>query len=70
MGLALLKTGEDQLAGLPYEQLLHALKAKQLPALSRSSNSLLKLACSFRVSRRLDMYRTEYLRSVGGPDSS
>ena len=32
VGLALLKTGEDQLAGLPYEQLLHALKAKQLCA--------------------------------------
>ena len=65
MGLALLKTGEDDLAGLPYEQLLHALKAKQLPALSRSSSSLLQLACSFRVSRRLDMYRAEYLQDNG-----
>ena len=60
MGLALLKTGEAELADLPFEGLLHALRAQQLPAFARSANSLVKLALSFRVSRRLDMYRAEY----------
>lgn len=59
MGLALLKTGEGELADLPFEGLLHALKAQQLPAFARSANSLVKLALSFRVTRRLDMYKAE-----------
>lgn len=64
VGLALLKSSEDQLVGLQFEQLLAALNSKQLPAFSRSPNSLLKLALSFRVSKRLNQFRMEHAKSL------
>jgi hypothetical protein len=62
VGLALLKTAEDTLLALPFERLLTALNSKQFPAFSRPPAQLLKLALSFRVSRRLAVYLSEYQR--------
>ena len=60
----MLKISEDQLVVLPFEQLLAALNSKQLPAFGRSPNSLLKLALSFRVSKRLNQFRQEHARTL------
>lgn len=70
VGLALLKASEDQLTVLPFEQLLAALNSKQLPAFGRTPNSLLKLALSFRVTKRLNQFRLEHARSVAASDTS
>ena len=64
VGLALLKVSEEELVLLPFEQLLAALNSKQLPAFSRSPNSLLKLALSFRVSKRLNQFHLEHMKNV------
>ena len=64
VGLALLKVSEEELIKLPFEQLLAALNSKQLPAFTRSPNSLLKLALSFRVSNRLNQFRLEHAKSM------
>ena len=69
VGLALLKVSEEQLILLPFEQLLAALNSKQLPAFGRSPNSLLKLALSFRVSKRLNQFRLEHAKSLASPDA-
>lgn len=60
MGLALLKTSEDTLLALPFERLLTALNSKQFPAFSRPPAQLLKLALSFKVSRRLAASLAEF----------
>lgn len=60
VGLALLKTAEDTLLALPFERLLTALNSKQFPAFSRPPAQLLKLALSFKVSRRLAASLSEY----------
>ncbi|KAK9809729.1 hypothetical protein WJX73_000467 [Symbiochloris irregularis] len=70
VGLALLKISEEQLIQLPFEQLLAALNSKQLPAFGRSPNSLLKLALSFHVSKRLNQSRIEHAQSAHAEDSS
>ena len=60
VGLALLKTSEDTLVALPFERLLTALNSRQFPAFSRPPAQLLRLALSFRVSRRLSISLAEY----------
>ncbi|KAK9918049.1 hypothetical protein WJX75_000768 [Coccomyxa subellipsoidea] len=60
VGLALLKTSEDTLLALPFERLLTALNSKQFPAFSRPPAQLLKLALSFKVSRRLAASLAEF----------
>ncbi|BDA47094.1 TBC1 domain family member 10A [Coccomyxa sp. Obi] len=60
VGLALLKTAEDTLLALPFERLLTALNSKQFPAFSRPPAQLLKLALSFKVSRRLAASLSEF----------
>ena len=60
MGLALLKTSEETLVSLPFERLLTALNSRQFPAFSRPPAQLLRLALSFRVSRRLSASLAEY----------
>ena len=60
MGLALLKTSEETLVALPFERLLTALNSRQFPAFSRPPAQLLRLALSFRVSRRLSASLVEY----------
>ena len=60
MGLALLKTSEETLVALPFERLLTALNSRQFPAFSRPPAQLLRLALSFRVSRRLSASLAEY----------
>ena len=64
VGLALLKTAEGTLAALPFERLLTALNSKQYPAFSQPPAQLLKLALSFRVSKRLAQYAAEYQRTA------
>ena len=64
MGLALLKTSEDILVALPFERLLTALNSRQFPAFSRPPAQLLKLALSFRVSRRLNASLAEYRKEL------
>lgn len=60
VGLALLKTAEDTLLALPFERLLTALNSKQFPAFSRPPAQLLKLALSFKASRRLVASLSEF----------
>ena len=60
VGLALLKTSEETLVALPFERLLTALNSRQFPAFSRPPAQLLRLAVSFRVSRRLSISLAEY----------
>ena len=73
MGLALLKTAEDTLLALPFERLLTALNSKQFPAFSRPPAQLLKLALSFKVSRRLAASLAEFQKQqkeqASGKDS-
>lgn len=64
MGLALLKTSEDTLVALPFERLLTALNSRQFPAFSRPPAQLLKLALSFRVSRRLSISLVDYQKQL------
>lgn len=65
VGLALLKTAEEELLALPFEQLLAALNSKRFPALSRSPGQLIKVAMSIKVSRRLTTSEWEYRRAKG-----
>ena len=60
VGLALLKTSEETLVALPFERLLTALNSRQFPAFSRPPAQLLRLALSFRVSRRLSISLADY----------
>lgn len=49
---------------LPFERLLTALNSRQFPAFSRPPAQLLKLALSFRVSRRLNASLAEYRKEL------
>ena len=60
MGIALLKTAEEELIALPFEQLLAALNSKRFPAFERPPGQLLKVALSISVSRRLAVSEAEY----------
>lgn len=65
VGLALLKTAEDELLALPFEQLLAALNSKRFPAFSKSPGQLMKVAMSIKVSRRLATSGGEYQQPKG-----
>lgn len=60
MGLALLKLCEDSLLELPFEQILALINSKQCPAFSQSPDVLVKLALTFRVTKRLAVYKALY----------
>ena len=49
---------------LPFERLLTALNSRQFPAFSRPPAQLLKLALSFRVSRRLSISLADYQKQL------
>ena len=63
VGVALLKTAEEELVQLSFEQLLAALNSKRYPAFNRPPDYLLKVANSIKVSRRLAYYEGEYKHS-------
>eukprot|EP00884_Botryococcus_braunii_P005294 jgi/Botrbrau1/14766/Bobra.0103s0014.1 len=63
VGLALLKSGEPTLRQLPFEKLLSSLNSKQFPAFSQPPSTLLDLALTCRVSRRLAIYEADYKRT-------
>lgn len=65
VGLAVLKTAEEELLGLPFEQLLAALNSKRFPAFKKPPDALLKAALGTRVSRRLAAYEVEYKQMTG-----
>ena len=65
VGLALLKTAEDELLALPFEQLLAALNSKRFPAFSKSPGQLMKVAMAIKVSRRLAVSSGEYQVAKG-----
>ena len=67
MGLALLKTAEEELIALPFEQLLAALNSKRFPAFSKSPGQLLKVAMGIKLSRRLAACEAEYKLMTGKP---
>jgi hypothetical protein len=64
VGLALLKTAEEELVALPFEQLLAALNSKRFPAFSKPPGQLMKVAMQIKVSRRLALYETEYRQTL------
>ena len=66
VGLALLKTAEEELITLPFEQLLAALNSKRFPAFTKPPGQLMKVAMQIKVSRRLALYEAEYRQSLGG----
>ena len=60
VGLALLKLCEDTIIDLPFEQMLAVFKGKQCPAFAYSPDTVMKLASSFRVSKRLAQFKAMY----------
>ncbi|KAA6417640.1 MAG: EVI5 -like [Trebouxia sp. A1-2] len=60
VGLALLKLCEDSILELPFEQMLAVFKSKQCPAFAHSPDVVMKLAYSFRVSKRLAQFKAMY----------
>lgn len=70
VGLALLKTAEEELLALPFEQLLAALNSKRFPSFSRSPGQLIKVATSIKVSRRMKSSEWEYKQSAGKKPTS
>lgn len=61
----MLKSAEDVLLDLQFEQLLAALNSKRFPAFTKPPNDLLKIALPIRVSRRLAAYEAEYKQLMG-----
>ncbi|BFI04356.1 hypothetical protein MPTK1_1g12630 [Marchantia polymorpha subsp. ruderalis] len=59
VGLALLKYCHDDLVKLPFEKLVHALR--NFPEDSLQPDTLLPMAYSIKVSRRLEELRQEYI---------
>lgn len=51
---------EDALMDLPFEQLLAVINSKQCPAFSQPPDVLIKLSLSFRVTKRLAVYKAQY----------
>lgn len=60
VGLAILRLCEDMLQNLPFEQMLAVFKSKQCPAFAYSPDVVMKLAYSFRVSKRLAQFKAMY----------
>ncbi|DBA82892.1 hypothetical protein WJX77_012383 [Trebouxia sp. C0004] len=60
VGLALLRLCEDSMLDLPFEQMLAVFKSKQCPAFAHSPDVVMKLAYSFRVSKRLAQFKAMY----------
>jgi hypothetical protein len=60
VGLALLRLCEDSILDLPFEQMLAIFKSKQCPAFAHSPDVVMKLAYSFRVSKRLAQFKAMY----------
>jgi len=60
VGLALLRLCEDSILDLPFEQMLAVFKSKQCPAFAHSPDVVMKLAYSFRVSKRLAQFKAMY----------
>lgn len=60
VGLALLKLCEDSIIDLPFEQMLAVLKSKECPAFAHPPDVVMKLANSFRVSKRLTQFKAMY----------
>ena len=60
VGLALLSLCEGTMLDLPFEQMLAVFKSKQCPAFAHSPDVLMKLAYSFRVSKRLAQFKARY----------
>ncbi len=60
VGLALLRLCEDTILDLPFEQMLAVFKSKQCPAFAHSPDVVMKLAYSFRVSKRLAQFKAMY----------
>jgi len=65
VGLALLKTAEEELVALPFEQLLAALNSKRFPAFTKPPGQLMKVAMQIKVSRRLALSEAEYRQTLG-----
>ncbi|VFQ62227.1 unnamed protein product [Cuscuta campestris] len=57
-GLALLKYCHDDLVKLPFEKLIHALR--NFPEDAMNPDTLLPMAYSFKVSKRLEELKEEY----------
>lgn len=58
--MALLRLCEETLLDLPFEQMLAVFKSKQCPAFAYSPDVVMKLAYSFRVSKRLAQFKAMY----------
>ncbi|KAL7602123.1 uncharacterized protein LOC111919900 [Lactuca sativa] len=63
VGLALLKYCHDDLVKLPFEKLIHALR--NFPDDAMNPDTLLPLAYSFKVSKRLEELKQEYEKIHG-----
>ncbi|XP_010485491.1 PREDICTED: ecotropic viral integration site 5 protein homolog [Camelina sativa] len=65
VGLALLKYCQDELVKLPFEKLIHALK--QFPEDAMNPDTLLPLAYSIKVSKRLEELKLDYEKTNAKP---
>ncbi|AEE73810.1 putative ecotropic viral integration site 5 protein [Arabidopsis thaliana] len=65
VGLALLKYCQDELVKLPFEKLIHALKT--FPEDAMNPDTLLPLAYSIKVSKRLEELTLEYQKTNAKP---
>ncbi|KAJ1414012.1 Rab-GTPase-TBC domain, partial [Sesbania bispinosa] len=63
VGLALLKYCHDDLIKLPFEKLIHALK--NFPEDAMNPDTLLPLAYSIKISKRLEELKQEYEKMNG-----
>lgn len=68
VGLALLKSCQDELVKLPFEKLIHALR--NFPEEVMDPDTLLPLAYSIKISKRLEELRLEYEKVHGKPGQS
>lgn len=68
VGLALLKSCHDELVKLPFEKLIHALR--NFPDEVMDPDTLLPLAYSMKISKRLEELRFEYEKTHGKPGQS
>ncbi|KAI4305240.1 hypothetical protein L6164_028618 [Bauhinia variegata] len=63
VGLAILKYRHDHLVKLPFEKLIHALR--NFPEDALEPDTLLPLAYSFKISKRLEELKQEYEKNHG-----
>lgn len=66
--MALLKSCHDELVKLPFEKLIHALR--NFPDEVMDPDTLLPLAYSMKISKRLEELRFEYEKTHGKPGQS